>query len=234
MAELYDLPELYDELYAGDHSRASYVAVASRGRSVLELACGTGRLTLPLAEAGLDVTALDLSPAMLATARKKPGADAITWVHADMTSFALGRTFDTIMLAHNSLLHLHSTSAIIACFECVRAHLAPNGRFVFDVFNPRIALLAQAPGTRTRFATLADGRVAELSTDYDAAAQVNRSTIFVGELEIPLHLRCIFPQELPLLVERAGLVLESRHGNFAGAPFEARSHHQVCTCARST
>jgi SAM-dependent methyltransferase len=231
MAELYDHPELYDELFAADHARAFYVAAASRGTSVLELACGTGRLTLPLAEAGLDVTALDRSTAMLGAARRKPGADAIAWRLGDMTNFALGRTFDTIVLAHNSLLHLHDASLIAACFERVRAHLAPNGRFVFDVFNPRIALLAQAAGTRTRFATLADGRVAELSADYDAAAQVNRSTIFVGELEIPLHLRCIFPQELPLLVERAGLVLESRHGNFAGAPFEARSHHQVCTAS---
>ena len=124
MPELYDFPELYDRLYAGDHSRGFYVTAASRGTSVLELACGTGRLTLPLAEAGLDVTALDLSTAMLGVARRKPGADAIAWRLGTMSSFALGRTFDTIVLAHNSLLHLHSTAAITACFERVRAHLA--------------------------------------------------------------------------------------------------------------
>ncbi len=234
MPDLYDLPALYDRLYTGDHAREFYVAAARRGTSVLELACGTGRLTLPLAEAGLDVTALDLSTAMLGVARRKPGADAIAWRLGNMATFALGRTFDTIVLAHNSLLHLHSTSAITACFECVRAHLAPGGRFVFDVFNPSLALLAQPAGTRTPFATL-DDCIAEASVDYDAAAQVNRATIYVmkpgePELAIPLHLRCIFPQELPMLVERGGLTLESRLGDFSGAAFVATSRHQICTC----
>lgn len=228
MAELYDDPVLYDRLYAGDRARAFYAAIASRGASVLELACGTGRLTIPLAEGGLDVTGLDRSPAMLAAARAKPGAERVTWLEADMTRFTTGRTYDAIVLAHNSLLHVHEASAIVACFERVRDHLAPDGRFAFDIFNPSLRLLAQPPGTRTPF----DGTDG-VAVDYDAATQVNRATIFVGELALPLHLRCIFPQELALLVDRGGLVLETRAGDYAGGAFTSSSRHQVCVCRRA-
>jgi SAM-dependent methyltransferase len=228
MGGLYDDPALYDRLYASDRSRAFYAAIAARGASVLELACGTGRLALPLAEGGVDVTGLDRSPAMLAAARGKPGAERVTWIEADMTRFATGRTYDAIVLAHNSLLHLHDSAAIVACFERVRDHLAADGRFAFDVFNPSLRLLAQPAGTRTAL----DGTDG-VAVHYDAATQVNRATIFVGERALPLHLRCIFPQELSLLLERGGLALESRAGDFDGGAFASASRHQVCVCRRA-
>ena len=244
MTTLYDVPRYYDLLYTANHAVDHYVELAAaRGGEVLELACGSGRLTLPLAARGLAVTGLDQSAAMLAAGRDKAARAnlAVTWIEGDMARFELGRRFETIILPHNSLLHLLRTEDLLACFACVRAHLAPGGCFAFDIFNPSVELLARPRDRRRAFGKFddpIDGTViAEATPDYDAAAQVNRATVYFsapGRPDfhvVPLHLRSIFPQELPLLVDRAGLVLESRHGDFAGGELTSASPHQVCRCS---
>jgi hypothetical protein len=122
----------------------------------------------------------------------------------------------------------------------VRRHLRPAGAFVFDVFNPSVRLLASPAGKRFEVMRVLHperGQVTvEQTGEYDAAAQVNRATWYFSApgapdfLVAPLHLRSIFPRELPLLVAAAGFRLESRHGDFAGAPFASASRHQVCVC----
>lgn len=72
------------------------------------------------------------------------------WVHGDMRAFDLGRTFDYVFIAGNSLLHLHEADDLVSCFRSVRQHLAPGGRFVLDVFNPSVRVLAGADEVRRR------------------------------------------------------------------------------------
>ena len=119
-----------------------------------------------------------------------------------------------------------------------RRHLAPGGMFAFDVFSPDPGLLARPRGQRHPLMgvdTAAFGRlVVDVAMDYDRATQVNHVTWFVSTRErrdawtIPLDVRSIFPQELSLLAERAGMRLVSRHGDFAGSPFVHDSPRQVC------
>ncbi|MEY9128033.1 class I SAM-dependent methyltransferase [Bradyrhizobium yuanmingense] len=110
---LYDRPDLYDLMAPPDPIlERFYVDIArERGGRILDLACGSGRLTVPLAQAGLDVIGGDLSSAMLERARDHARANAVEpgFVELDMCDFDLGgRTFDTIIVAMNSVLHLHS------------------------------------------------------------------------------------------------------------------------------
>jgi len=249
---LYDDPSLYDRITSQPGGSLDFflgVARASAG-AVLELACGTGRLTIPIARAlaaeHRRVTGLDLAPAMLEAARRK-AADArvdVELVQGDMRQFALGRQFGTIFVAFNSLLHLTTNDALRECFACVRAHLAPGGVFAFDIFNPSIQLLARAPSERTTQTRLLDPELGEIhvetTMDYDAATQVNNAAWHLSSpgrpdyRTIPLHLRCIFPQELPMLLAANGLQLESRDGDFGGEPFTSGSPRQVCVCRNVT
>jgi SAM-dependent methyltransferase len=118
-----------------------YLAQARRqGGRVLELGCGTGHKLIPIASAGHSCVGLDFSSDMLAEAQRKAQERRVQveWIQGDMRSFDLGCTFDVIVIAANSLLHLHETEDLVSCFRAVRRHLAPGGRFVFDVFNPNV------------------------------------------------------------------------------------------------
>lgn len=206
-------------------------------------------MTWPLARCqpgcdGRSCTGLELSSDMLTEAQRKADgrALAVEWVLGDMREFDLGRTFDLVFIAANSLLHLHATADLLSCFRSVRAHLAPEARFIFDVFNPNVRLLADADGVRrTRdglsFVDPDRGTVrVDVAETYDAAAQVTLGTWhFSAEFEpdfvvAPLELRSIFPQELPLLLSLGGLRLVDRFGDWSGRPFTGDAAIQLCVC----
>jgi SAM-dependent methyltransferase len=109
------------------------------GGPVLELGCGTGKLSIPLAEAGFSVTGLDNSPALIEFAASKN--DDVRWVEGDMRDFDLEERFALIMLPSNNLGHLHTLEDFESCVNSVKRHLLPNGVFVIDVFVPNLNLL---------------------------------------------------------------------------------------------
>jgi SAM-dependent methyltransferase len=241
---LYDDPELYDALLRPEEHAAHYVALAGRHPGpVLELACGSGQIAVPLAQAGAPVVGLDLSRAMLDAARRRAAAAgaAVELVEADMRTFDLGRRFALVFIARNSLLHLSTAADFAAAFAAVRRHLAPGGVFAFDVFNPDVRILARPAGERAFLLRGLSERYGELTveatTDYDAATQVNRATWYISApgrpdaWVAPLHLRSIFPQELPLLLAAGGLRLLGREGDLAGGAFTSTSPRQVCVCS---
>lgn len=242
----YSDPKLYDRLFPGGEPAIDfYRAEADRqGGSVLELGCGTGHKLIPIASDGHSCTGLELSSDMLAEAQSKADERAlpVEWVQGDMRDFDLGRTFDLVLIAANSLLHLNETADLLSCFRSVRAHLAPGARFIFDVFNPDVRLLAEADGVRRTRDALSFGdpdrgtvRV-DVAETYDAAAQVTRGRWhFSADLEpdfvvAPLELRSIFPQELPLLLSLGGLRLLERFGDWSGRPFTGDAPIQLCVC----
>ena len=168
---LYDDPAFYDRITSPPGGSLDFylgVARASAG-AVLALACGTGRLTIPLAKALAEdptrpVVGLDLTPPMLEAARRKAtdaGVD-VELVQGDMRTFALGRRFGMIFIAFNSMLHLTTNGVLAECFARVREHLAPGGAFAFDVFNPSIHSIARAPDDRTTQTRLPDPELGEI------------------------------------------------------------------------
>jgi SAM-dependent methyltransferase len=242
-ASLYDYPELYDALLPVGAHMPFYVDLARRqAGAVLELACGTGLLTIPIASHGRTTVGLDQSGAMLnAAARRASAAGAsVEFVQGDMRDFALDRDFNLIVVARNSLLHLLSTEDLVAAFSSIRRHLGPDGVLAFDIFNPDVRLLARPAGQRVpvmEVSTPSFGSVCvEETADYDPAAQVNRATWYISTADtrdawvVPIALRSIFPQELPLLLSAGGLELISRFGDLSRSPFGGDSRHQVCVC----
>ena len=184
--QFYSDARSYDRLIPrGERAVEFYEAEAARqGGSVLELGCGTGHKLIPIGSHGQSCVGLDLSSAMLAEAGRKARERRVEveWVQGDMRDFDLGRTFDLVIIASNSLLHLHEPEDLVACFRSVRRHLASGARLVFDVFNPSVRMLAQADGARRRRDALSfvdPGRGVvhvDVAETYDAAVQVTRGT----------------------------------------------------------
>ncbi|MBO3085440.1 class I SAM-dependent methyltransferase [Cellulomonas sp. zg-ZUI188] len=242
----YSDAKLYDRLFPGRAPAVDfYRAEADRqGGSVLELGCGTGNKLIPIASDGHPCVGLELSTAMLAEAQRKADERGVELelVEGDMREFDLGRTFDLVIVAANSLLHLHETQDLVDCFRSVRRHLAPGGRLVFDGFNPSVQMLAHADGVRRRREALSfvdpDRGVmhVDVAETYDAAAQVTRARWYFStesEADVavaPLEIRSIFPQELPLLLALGGLRLVERFGDWSGRPFTGDAPVQLCVC----
>lgn len=243
VSDFYDHPDLYDALLPVDAHVPFYVDLArQQGGAVLELACGTGQLTIPVATGGHPAVGLDQSRAMLNVARRRAAAAGapVAFVQGDMRDFALVRRFNLIFVARNSLLHLLSTTDLLAALTAVRRHLAPDGVFAFDIFNPDVRLLARPAGQRVpvmEATTAAFGPLrVDATHDYDPVTQVNRGTWYISAPDrpdawiVPMVLRSIFPQELPLLMSAAGLELISRFGELSRAPFWPGSRIQLCLC----
>ncbi len=244
--QFYSDARLYDRLFPGGEQAIDfYRTEADRQRGhVLELGCGTGHKLIPIASDGHPSTGLELSPDMLAEAQRKADERGIEveWVQGDMRDFDLGRTFDLVFIAANSLLHLHEAEDLVNCFRSVRKHLAAGARLVFDVFNPSVRMLAQADGSRRRrdglsFVDPDRGVVhVEVAETYDAAAQVTRGTWYFSTkaeadfMVAPLEIRSIFPQELPMLLSLGGLRVVERFGDWSRAPFTADAALQLYVC----
>lgn len=235
----------YDRLFAGVREDLPFwISLANKnGDPILELACGTGQVTLALAQAGFSVTGIDTSEGMLKEAwRKSEEAGAIVeWVKADMRDFNLDRAFSLIILPANSLWHLLDPSDFEACLANVRKHLAPYGRFAIDVFVPKMELLINNPGERSRFSEYDDpdgtGRiVVTQSYVYESDTQIKRVKTYHSipgegeEIEGELNLRMYFPQELDALVKYNGFVLECKYGRYDQTAFDAASEKQLVVC----
>jgi SAM-dependent methyltransferase len=257
---LYTEPALYDLLFpnagealCGGDERAQRLVASERfylemakeaeGR-VLELGCGSGRLTIPIALQGSEIVGVDLSPAMLEAARAKASAVGVEvqWVAGDMRRLDLPGPFSAIFIPGNSLLHLLTGEDLERCFACSRRHLLPGGRLVFDVSNPEVWLGKHRSAERSPVLRVADAQGGEISVEetatYNARTQILRVVWYLSKPDAPdfrvvdYQLRAIFPQELPRLLEAAGLRLEICYGEFSREPFESSSPRQVCICSR--
>ena len=244
--DFYGDARLYDRLFTETEQAVDFYReqAARQGGTVLELGCGTGRKLIPIAADGHRCTGLDLSPAMLAEAERKARelGVALHLIDGDMRSFDLQATFDLVVIAGNSLLHLDEPDDLLACLQAARGHLAPGGLLAFDVFNPSVQMLAEADGVRRRRDALSfidpeRGRVVvEVSEIYDAAAQVTRGLWSFSSddeadfAQLRLEVRSIFPQELLQLLAASGLRVVDRFGDWTGSPFASGSPIQLLVC----
>lgn len=168
------------------------------GGPVLELASGTGRILERIANAGFAATGIDLSPGMLAEARRKAqaGATPSRYIQADMRRYSLGERFALIFIAGNSICHLLDIESFDACISCVRQHLAEGGRFIVDVYVPNLRLLLVDPQE-------------------------------ISETEGSLELKMYFPQELQALLRHNGLRLLEAYGSYEKTPLTNASAKQI-------
>ena len=219
---------------------AMWRALAGAPCRVLELACGTGRVAIPLARDGHAVTGLDTAPAMLAQARHKAQGIAVDFVLADMREFALPAPFDLVIVPFNGLRLLLERDDLERCLGCVRRALAPGGRFAFDLQMPRPDQLAPGdkqfehrdPDTGAPLVALYRGR-------YDAIAQRKILDIefrFADGTVATDHLeqRIYFPQELEALLAYNGFDVVERYGDHDRGPLGPDSSQLVMVCHQRT
>ena len=243
MASFYDDPQLYDLLFSAEPFVTFYRDLARRQKgSVLELACGTGQLLIPIASQGIRSVGLDIEPAMVSATRDRARMSKVDVdvIEGDMRNFALTERFALVFVARNSLLHLHTREDFSHFFERVREHLATDGLLAFDIFNPSVSILAQRSDERRFVQRVTHPErgtlTVEETTAYDARSQVNRSIWYISSeggadcVIAPLHLRSIFPEELLVMLDYYGFKLEARYGDFSSGSFLSSSRQQVCLC----
>ena len=206
-----------------------FLARLAGGRPALELAIGTGRVAVPLAERGVRVSGVELSPAMIAQLRAKPGADAIEVVEGDMTTTRVAGDFGLVYLVYNTITNLTSQDDQVACFENAARHLAPGGCFAIEVYLPILRLLP--PGER--FRVFAEQPGYHAFDEYaDAASQLQwshhlrlRDDGTYRRVSMPF--RYVWPAELDLMARIAGLRLKERWADWDRTPFTEESEQHV-------
>lgn len=222
----------YDAAYATlerlGPDAAFYRALAAESDGpVLEIGCGTGRVLAEIAKDRIPCTGLDLSPAMLGrlASRALPG---VRGVLGDMRDFELGERFPLVYSAFRAFQHLESVEDQLACLATVRRHLVPGGRFAFDVFDPRYAIIGGEPGPEAedlRFDQDGEQVVRYARTRFDKASQTlrvrfryerSRDGRVLGDDESELTMRWFFRFELLHLMARAGFTNVLIHGDFDG------------------
>ena len=200
--------------------------LADNGRA-LELAIGTGRIALPLAARGVEVHGIDLSRAMVARLRAKPGGDAITVAVGDIATTRVDGTFSLVYLVFNTIMNLTTQDAQVACFRSAAAHLEPGGCFVVEVGVPELRRLP--PGQSAVPFQVSSTRWAfDL---YDTATQAmssNYVTVTDGRGEYrSIPFRYVWPSELDLMARLAGMRLRDRWEDWTRTPFTGDSRKHV-------
>lgn len=232
----------YDAFYVGG-ARWADVAFYERlahetGGPVLELACGTGRITLPLAEKGLDITGVDISQGMLSVARVKaaryPAAvrDRLTLIEQDMSQLNLQRRFGFLFVPARSFQHLLTIELQKTSLEALHRHLQPGGRLALHLFDSRLDLLSDPDipqpglaGTHPESGLRYTGEI--LRTDFDHLNQVRRDLWRYTEIghdgkvvaqdTREMALRWTYRWELHHLLRLCGLVVEAEYSDFGGS-----------------
>lgn len=200
----------------------------AQGGPVLELAVGTGRVAIPLAQRGVPVTGIELSGPMIERLRQKVDEQTLPVVHGDMASTRVPGEFSLVYLVFNTIGNLLSQEEQVACFRNAAAHLAPGGRFVIELWVPDLRGMSMTAPAQV-FAT-EDTYIALDTIDTAAQRIVSHHFRFGTGREARLgrtpH-RYIWPAELDLMAQLAGMDLESRHADWSGAPFTSQSRSHV-------
>jgi SAM-dependent methyltransferase len=203
------------------------------GGRALELGIGTGRVALPLAARGVPVAGIELSRAMIRQLRAKPGGDAIDVTIGDLATTRVEGSFSLVYLVYNTIMNLTSQAAQIACFRNAAAHLAPGGRFVIEVDVPQLQRLP--PGETLQVFDAADDHWGIDEIDVVTQRLVSHHVWIVdGRAErISMPFRYVWPAELDLMAEIAGMRLRDRWGGWDRAPFTAESRDHVSVWERA-
>jgi SAM-dependent methyltransferase len=200
--------------------------LAGNGRA-LELGIGTGRIALPLAQRGVPVHGIELSNAMAARLRAKPGGEEIGVTIGDFATTTVDGTFAVAYLVFNTIMNLTTQAAQVACFRNVAAHLEPGGCFVIEVGVPELQRLP--PGETLRAFHVSETRWG--LDEYDVARQGLTSHHFEivdGRLErLSIPFRYAWPAELDLMAQLAGMRLRERWSGWKREPFMSDSRKHV-------
>lgn len=205
------------------------------GGPILELCCGTGRISIPLAEDGHQVTGIDIEDSMLAVAKRK-GANFTEFLKADMRDFHLGRQYPLVMLPFNGKFQLYDADQVSRCFACVKEHMNAGSLFVLGMSNPRMELVDLRPDQVRELPQYTDpvsGQQVQITetANYDKETQIRTATwhYVIGNesFDNQLRLRVHFPGEVDSLLHRSGFIVQQRFGTYDKEPLTSASPRQI-------
>jgi hypothetical protein len=233
---LEDTAAVYDDHPRGDEAETvAFLARLAGGGPALELAIGTGRIALPLAERGIPVSGIDISQPMVDRLRQKPGGDRIPVTIGDFAAVPVEGRFRLIFVVYNTLFNLLTQDDQVRCFVNVAAHLEDDGLFVIEAFDPKFLV-------RLRDDQYVDAErieVGEVRLDvgrHDPVTQtLDESHVVLspaGVQVFPIVARYAWPSELDLMARIAGLRLHERWGGWQGEPYTAESRRHVSVYGR--
>jgi SAM-dependent methyltransferase len=239
-------PELYDlenQDFEPDGLFLLDVAKKLNG-PVLEVGCGTGRITIPLAKNHVDITGLDVVPEMIQRAKEKAGGLPIHWIIEDIRSFHLAQSFRLIFETGSVFQHLLNRIDQESYLARVRDHLEEQGRFIFGLMFPHPELLSSEESEKEWFQYEDHhGHTIRVSGTefYDSIRQVKLETAYrrwVDEngkeiLKVaPLSLRYTFPQEIETLLHYNGFGIVEQYGDWEWSPLTGKSRIIISVCKR--
>lgn len=213
----------------------------SKDTRILELCCGTGRLTLPIAKDGYDIIGVDYTSSMLDKAKIKTSESGlkINFIEADIRTLNLKEKYDLIFIPFNSINHLYKNDDLFRAFNVAKNHLKESGLFLLDCLNPNIQYIVEGEKEQKEIAayTTDDGRevLIKQSMRYESKTQVNRIEwhyYINGEFNSTqnLDMRMFFPQELNSYLEMNGFKIIQKYGGFEEEAFNDNSEKQVFVC----
>ena len=253
MASTYDpWAEIYDSVYSFVREDIPfYIEEAQRCEGpVLELGCGTGRVAIPIAEAGVDIVGLDFSARMLDVARRKMrclegSAGSLTLVQADMRDFVLDSPYDRFRLAiipFRGFLSLLTVEDQVRALDRIKRHLAPGGKLIFNIFVPDLNMLVQEGDVPYHFRDVTDPDtgtrlVVWHQSRYDNCNQIVNARVIVEELDREgavcrrlyrdFQLRYVHRWEMHHLLRLCGYEIVDLFGGFDRSPFDEASTEMV-------
>jgi SAM-dependent methyltransferase len=242
----YSDPRLYDAENSDFEPDGPFILELAKelGGAVLELGCGTGRLTLPLVENGVEIVGLDVVPGMIDLAKEKAVGLPIEWVVADLRTFHLGRKFRLVFESGSVFHHMLTRQDQEAYLARVWEHLEEDGRLVLSLFLPKSHNLISSNEEEAWFtAEHPDGYVITVTgiDKYDALRQIKTETAYrrwtdTSGKEItqvaPLSLRYVFPQEMEALLHYNGFEISEQYGDFDRGPVTNESSLITLICKK--
>ena len=223
-----------------------YLALAEKvGSPTLELGCGTGRITIPLSQRGIEITGLDLAPAMLEHARNKARGLPIQWIEADMRHFQLNQRFRLVCATGGSFQLLLTRPDQEMALARVREHLQADGYFAIDVVVPQPSWLRSVEEVQEwdRVTDEQGRQIVESGSEvYDPIAQVKHETIYrewqtqdqqTIKRQVHFAFRHIFPQEMEALLHYNGFTVVARYSDadFGPVTQDSRALFYICQLA---
>lgn len=220
--------EVYDQWFGScEEAAVDLLAELAGAGRVLELGIGSGLLALPLAARGIDLQGIDLSPAMVARLRAKPGGEAIPVTLGNFADVAVEGEFSLIFVAYNTFFALSTQDEQVRCFQNVAAHLTADGVFVLEAFVPQSANFTGG----LKVTAVTDERVGLKVSEHDPVRQRLKSQhVVIRNQEIrlyPVEVRYAWPAELDLMARLAGLRLRHRWADWRRAELGSDSQRHV-------
>jgi len=241
--------EIYDSVYSYVHDDIPfYVKFAREAEGpALELGCGTGRVTLPIADAGVEITGIDSSEAMLSVARRKaqthpvPG-DRLSLLHGDMRVLSLDHVFGLVIIPFRGFLSLLTVEDQMKTLGTIKRLLSPGGRLAFNIFVPDADMLTQPGDVPSHFRDVTDPEtgvrhVLWQQSGFDNHAQIIDTRVIVESLDgdgavtkrlyRDSQLRYVHRWEMHHLLTTCGFEVLSLYGDFDESPFDETSTEMV-------